>query len=290
MMNIKKRWTLEEEEQAKNLLNNGKTCCEVSKILERTESSISKKNNRDWRIALSTISYTEKLSRSVRESSHLISAYQKNSKKWSGENNPNYKAKLVKRGKDNPLSVWKRETPGYQDGKNNPSYGRIIPKDEIKRKTIKINELAKDRIGRTNEELYGKETADKMSTAVRKASAKRISEQKTSGTNIELKMMDILNSLNLKYEFQYNMGFYCVDFFVPSKNLIIQVDGCYWHGCPIHFKVLDLRQSNRRRLDSSCDSFLKNRGYNVLRIWGCEFDNLENIKYKIRIKEDLCVL
>lgn len=268
---VLRRWGENEELEAKCLLQSGHTAKEVAEVLGRSVGSIFNKNIRDWHIDLNE-GISNKLSRSVKKVSYKISEFQKKRGSWSGSNNPNYGAKIVKTGKDNPLSIWKSQNPGYQDGEKNPSYGREYTQEEIKVKTEKIVEFAHSRKGRTYKDIYGEEKACEISKAMSKGSAVRISKQKSSYTKPEMAILKILDSIGIDYIFQHPIEYYCVDFYIPSKNLVIQVDGCYWHGhgCSVQSKTLDTRQKNRIRLDHSCDSYLKNRGYKVIRIWECE--------------------
>jgi len=50
-------------------------------------------------------------------------------------------------------------------------------------------------------------------------------------------------------------------YFLPKYNIIIEVDGKYWHNYP-----------NLRPLDKIRNSELKEAGYNVLRFWEGEFN------------------
>ena len=48
----------------------------------------------------------------------------------------------------------------------------------------------------------------------------------------ELKMKDMLKAWGYEYEFQKILKGVICDFFIPSKNAIIHVDGEYWHKYP----------------------------------------------------------
>ena len=82
---------------------------------------------------------------------------------------------------------------------------------------------------------------------------------------------EILEGLGVGFQSQAPLGHYTVDFLVPVSRLVIQADGDYWHAHPAVYgeglKPLTRVQQNRRRLDASCDSYLSNMGYNVLRLW-----------------------
>lgn len=64
------------------------------------------------------------------------------------------------------------------------------------------------------------------------------------------------------------------DFFFPAHNLLVFVDGCYWHGCPRHVRFPQAQAEywrgkidrNRRR-DNRVRRKLRARGYHVMRVW-----------------------
>jgi DNA mismatch endonuclease (patch repair protein) len=61
--------------------------------------------------------------------------------------------------------------------------------------------------------------------------------------------------------------------FVRAK-LCIFIDGCFWHGCPKHFRVpgsnsawwAEKIEANRAR-DRRTDTILKRHGWRVIRLW-----------------------
>lgn len=66
---------------------------------------------------------------------------------------------------------------------------------------------------------------------------------------------------------------FLVDVFIPSKNIVIQWDGNYWHGKNIKYKDMDGRQKKRHRLDKSQDNYMKKAGITILRFWEDEVHN-----------------
>ncbi len=64
------------------------------------------------------------------------------------------------------------------------------------------------------------------------------------------------------------------DFVFPSQRVAIFVDGCFWHGCPLHFRAPSTREefwqqklnANRQR-DKLVNRVLRARGWHVLRVW-----------------------
>lgn len=64
------------------------------------------------------------------------------------------------------------------------------------------------------------------------------------------------------------------DLLFPARRVVVFVDGCFWHGCKIHFK---LPSTNRdywsRKIDRNVerdretDQLLADAGWIVVRIW-----------------------
>lgn len=57
----------------------------------------------------------------------------------------------------------------------------------------------------------------------------RISRQRD--TRLERRIAEQLDNLDVQYIQQYAIGRFVVDFFVPSRELVIEGYGCYWHKC-----------------------------------------------------------
>lgn len=75
----------------------------------------------------------------------------------------------------------------------------------------------------------------------------------------------ILDALGIVYQTQVLIcDKFTVDVFVPSRNLVIQWDGDYWHG---YNSAKDERQKRRKRLDKSQDAYMRKAGYKVIRFW-----------------------
>lgn len=64
---------------------------------------------------------------------------------------------------------------------------------------------------------------------------------------------DFLKRLPIRAHRQYNIGNYIVDFYIPKKQLVIEIDG-----------IQHLTKENKEK-DRTRDSFLEGQGLNVLR-------------------------
>lgn len=96
--------------------------------------------------------------------------------------------------------------------------------------------------------------------------------RKYKDTSIEIKIEQLLNNIGLHYIKQHGISkIGIVDFYIPTKNLVIECDGCYYHRCPIHHPV-DMHGS--REKDALRTSKLEQAGYKVLRFWEHEINNM----------------
>ena len=75
---------------------------------------------------------------------------------------------------------------------------------------------------------------------------------------------------NLKFRRQHPIGIYIVDFCCEKKRLVIELDGSHHATEPQLLK------------DILRDRYLKNKGYQILRVWSSEVDhNLDGVFEKI---------
>ena len=64
------------------------------------------------------------------------------------------------------------------------------------------------------------------------------------------------------------------DFVFPAQRLALFVDGCYWHGCPKHYRrpktnraFWDAKIARNRQRDREVHRLLRAKGWRVLRVW-----------------------
>lgn len=77
------------------------------------------------------------------------------------------------------------------------------------------------------------------------------------------------------------------DLVFPSRRLVIFVDGCFWHNCPLHGIVPETDQlkwaakldANAQR-DRRNDLVLRQQGWKVIRVW--EHDVRKNLSATTR--------
>lgn len=96
-------------------------------------------------------------------------------------------------------------------------------------------------------------------------------------TSIEIKIQNFLKELSIEFfTHQYiniKNGYQC-DIFIPSKNMIIECDGDYWHNFP-----------NGNNIDHIRTKELLQNGFKVLRLWENEIRDMNINKFKKRMEE-----
>ena len=106
-----------------------------------------------------------------------------------------------------------------------------------------------------------------------------MSQIRAKNTTPEILLRHSLWMQGLRYRLHYNLPGNPDIVFVRAR-VVVFIDGCFWHGCPIHFirpktntsfwrKKL---QGNRER-DKRNSKDLENKGWVVLRFWEHEVKN-----------------
>lgn len=98
---------------------------------------------------------------------------------------------------------------------------------------------------------------------------------------LEKFVASILEENNIPYHFQFflkNKDGICksYDFKIKNKNILIEIDGDYWHGGPginKHFFKLEETKQN----DLFKDQLAKDNGFSLIRIWESNIYNEPNI-------------
>ena len=124
---------------------------------------------------------------------------------------------------------------------------------------------------------HSQATKDKMSeTAIQRV---LVTDQNHT-SKLEKTFANILDLLDIEYQqFFYAKdikAFY--DFYLPKYNIIIEVDGDFWHCNPIKFSEPKYETQKRNLIKDSIKSqWALDNGYTLLRFWEDDINN--NIKY-----------
>jgi DNA mismatch endonuclease (patch repair protein) len=105
----------------------------------------------------------------------------------------------------------------------------------------------------------------------------RMSRQASKDTAIELAVRRLLHSAGLRYRVEYpvpGMARRRIDVAFTSVKVAVLIDGCFWHGCPVHATQPKAnaewwRQKLDRNMarDAETTAHLTAAGWEVLRFW-----------------------
>jgi len=98
-------------------------------------------------------------------------------------------------------------------------------------------------------------------------------------TKPERRLHNILKGLKVRHKMHPKM-FGNPDAVLKDARVVIFVDGCFWHGCPRHFRLPETNRDfwkrkierNRKR-DREVTRKLINMGYRVIRLWECQLSS-----------------
>jgi very-short-patch-repair endonuclease len=82
----------------------------------------------------------------------------------------------------------------------------------------------------------------------------------------------ILKQLGVEYQTQEIVGGKIYDFYIPSKNILVEVDGDYWHGKDTSFEDMKGFQRKAVKNDMMKDVIARGSGYQIERVWEQELE------------------
>src|SRR6266545_3204330 len=96
-------------------------------------------------------------------------------------------------------------------------------------------------------------------------------------TALEALLRSELHKKGIRFRKHVNVdaGVRCrADIIFRSARVCVFVDGCYWHGCPTHFRTPRVNSAwwnekiaDNRRRDRRKSAALRRQGWKVIRIW-----------------------
>ena len=95
-------------------------------------------------------------------------------------------------------------------------------------------------------------------------------------SKLEIKFAkEFLDKLSIDYQTQFkaeSIGRY-YDFYIPSANLIIEIDGDYYHSFNILYENMSPMQKKNKRVDKDKDKWAKEHKISLIRIWEHDINN-----------------
>lgn len=102
--------------------------------------------------------------------------------------------------------------------------------------------------------------------------AKSMSNKMTAPEKI---FSDMMKELGIKCDAQKVIGNKIFDFYIPSKNLIIEIHGDYWHANPLIYEGKELNKTQARNVknDKYKTILAKGSGYSFYVLWEYDLNN-----------------
>ena len=83
------------------------------------------------------------------------------------------------------------------------------------------------------------------------------------------KLEELVAPLLPGFQRQYKVGYYALDFADPDRLLVVEVQGCWHHACPVCYPNGPTypKQHASLKNDRSKHTYLSNRGWRVVYLW-----------------------
>lgn len=170
--------------------------------------------------------------------------------------------------------------------------GKIIPEEVRKKISMTLRgikrhpftEEHRKKISRSNK---GKKRSEEIRIQLRNNRSLQTFPKRDS--KIEKKVRDFLRNLDIEFLTHHPISkikyLYQCDIFIPSMNLILECDGCYWHGCSICFQNHNTSQKKQIERDRIRTKELIESGYRIIRLWEHEIIGIDREKLNNLIHE-----
>ena len=170
-------------------------------------------------------------------------------------------------------------------GENAPHYGKLHNEETKKMMAeahLGIYQTLEtlQKISGENNHFYGKHHNEETKQKLREMRQTFVMPQKD--TSIEVKLQNMLKDFGIQFE-THKAILGQPDIFI-EPNVVIYVDGCFWHICECRFDKNKLTDKQKLKIiyDQSITQKLIDKGYIVLRFWEHEINNdFENVKKRI---------
>lgn len=111
-------------------------------------------------------------------------------------------------------------------------------------------------------------------------------------TSIEKKVREWLEDNNINHKCQHIINDkFCVDFYLPNYNIIIETFGDYWHSNPLKFGEgkcpLNDIQIKNKKMDKSRIAYLTKCGYSLFILWETNINN--NLEETMKSIKEICI-
>jgi very-short-patch-repair endonuclease len=203
-----------------------------------------------------------------------------------GQNNPVHKIKDIETWKKNIIAGAK----SWQESRRGKSFEEFYGMERATKYKEALSAGAKKR---EIAPMLGRKHSEETKQKIRESTVKQISLGMLNRvTKPQKKLFDFLteNYSEFRWQLEKNFKYYTADIASDDLMLIIETDGDFFHvnealGYTVKYDI----QKRTKKNEKTKDSYFKNKGWYVLRIWTSDIeDNFDTVKLKVR--EIICNL
>lgn len=110
---------------------------------------------------------------------------------------------------------------------------------------------------------------------------RHLAKRRKAHTEPEVVLRKALHAAGLRFRLHRRLAKGCTpDIVLPTPQLVVVVDGCFWHGCPEHGRKTPWSGPNAELWaakmvrnaegDARATAVAQDLGWTVLRVWECE--------------------
>jgi very-short-patch-repair endonuclease len=146
--------------------------------------------------------------------------------------------------------------------------GKVYEGEELEK--IRIAAADPKRRAKISNALKGKPKSEEHKKIMLETLARNRKEiLKGNPSKLEYTFASILESLNVEFTHQYHVDGFEYDFYIPSINTLMEIDGDYWHANPIKYTedTLNNMQKKNLGLDKLKNQLAESKGYKLIRLW-----------------------
>ena len=149
---------------------------------------------------------------------------------------------------------------------------------ETRRKQYLLGERDQWNKGKSWEETYSEEEIKRLTKIHRDKIYRMLTETEFSlSSKKETEFIErCVKPLGVEYDTQYylkDLHHFC-DVYIPSKNMIIEFQGDYWHGNPNKYSNDELSEYQKKKVtkDNELREYCSENGINLIEIWESDYD------------------
>jgi G:T-mismatch repair DNA endonuclease (very short patch repair protein) len=116
-----------------------------------------------------------------------------------------------------------------------------------------------------------------------------------SSSILEKRIGKVLVEMGVKFEPQFELKGKLYDYHIKGTNILIEVNGDFWHANPKKYKASDILPFPKKEVlaeslwvkDEKKIKIARNSGYNVITLWEMDITNLSDIELELYIVEQI---